>query len=90
MRKLKLDQNNRSRKYKKWDIVEEFADVSSELYAPLMRNGEDPKRRHFQIDHTGEKYKAQYEGDLSVEGNRFGIIAVSRCGKYECVAALVG
>lgn len=52
-------------RYKKWDIIEEHADPTSELYAPLMRHGEHPKRGHQVIDEHLKKYRAQFEGKFN-------------------------
>lgn len=49
-------------RYKKWDIIEEHADPTSELYAPLMRHGEHPKRGHQVIDEHLKRYRAQFVG----------------------------
>lgn len=51
-------------RYRKWDIIEEHADPTSELYAPLMRHGENPKRGHQVIDEHLKKYRAQFVGKL--------------------------
>ncbi|KAG7201665.1 hypothetical protein KM043_004395 [Ampulex compressa] len=45
LRKLQKKHKDK-RQYKKRDIVEEYADPASEVYAPQMRFGEHPKRRH--------------------------------------------
>lgn len=63
LRKLKLSYKGLTMKYKKWDIISEFADPTSELYAPLMRHGEHPKRSHQVIDEYLRKYRAQFEGN---------------------------
>lgn len=62
LRKLKLSYKGLTMKYKKWSVVDEFADPTSELYAPLMRHGEHPKRGHQVIDEHLKKYRAQFEG----------------------------
>lgn len=62
LRKLKLSYKGLTMKYKKWDIIDEHADPTSELYAPLMRHGEHPKRGHQIIDEHLKKYRAQFEG----------------------------
>lgn len=71
-------------KYKKWNIIDEFADPTSELYAPLMRHGEHPKRSHQVIDEHLKKYKAQFEGKAYVyKGNLLNILKnLFRRGTY--------
>lgn len=44
------------------DVIKEHVDKKSELYGPLMRHGENPKRWHQVIDDHNRKYKAQYLG----------------------------
>lgn len=52
-------------KYKKWNVIEEHANRASELYAPLMRHGENPKRANQVIDDHLKIYQAQFIGKLS-------------------------
>lgn len=47
---------------KKMDIIDEYTNIKSELYAPLIRNGENAKRWHFIIDDSPQKYKSQFHG----------------------------
>lgn len=49
-------------KYHPVNIVEEYADPTSELYAPLMRHGSHPKRWHQVLDTKGKKYQSQFLG----------------------------
>lgn len=49
-------------KYNPVNVLVEHADYKSELYAPMMRHGEHPKRRHMVIDDHLRKYRAHYEG----------------------------
>lgn len=51
-------------KYHEVNIVDEHADKKSELYAPLIRHGEHPKRWHQVIDERLKKYRAQFIGEL--------------------------
>lgn len=50
-------------KYHEVNIIDEHADKKSELYAPLIRHGEHPKRWHQIIDERLKKYKAQFIGE---------------------------
>lgn len=45
LRKLHRKHQQKQQPFKH-DIIKEYADLSSELYAPQMRYGEHPKRRH--------------------------------------------
>lgn len=62
LRKLKMRHLGIEGKYKKWDIIKEHADHTSELYAPLLRHGVHPKRLHQQFDEHLKEYRAQYMG----------------------------
>lgn len=57
LRKLYKRQQQKSEPFKR-DIIKEHTDPSSELYAPQMRYGEHPKRRHEVIEKEslGETY----------------------------------
>lgn len=52
------------RKYHETDIIQEHTSKASELYGPLMRNGENPKRWHQVIDEKMQRYKAQFIGNV--------------------------
>lgn len=54
-------------KYQKVNVIDEHVQHSSELYAPLMRHGEHPKRWHLIIDGALQRFKAQFAG----KSNRF-------------------
>ncbi|XP_030750097.1 cilia- and flagella-associated protein 91-like [Sitophilus oryzae] len=62
LRKLELEEKGVSRRYKSCDIIEEHASKKSELYGPMIRHGEHPKRWHFVIDEKLKKYKEQFIG----------------------------
>ncbi|XP_055371523.1 cilia- and flagella-associated protein 91-like [Condylostylus longicornis] len=47
MRKIEYKRKNIPRKYPKSDILDEHTKMDSELYAPQMRYGVNPKRKHF-------------------------------------------
>lgn len=44
------------------DIVEEYISSKSELYAPLLRQGERAKHWHFVLDERMKKHKTQFHG----------------------------
>lgn len=50
-------------KYRKANVIDEHVQHSSELYAPLMRHGEHPKRWHLIIDDALQRFKAQFAGN---------------------------
>ncbi|KAH1010791.1 hypothetical protein HUJ05_005034 [Dendroctonus ponderosae] len=62
LRKLELEEKGVKRKYHQPDIIEEHISKASELYGPLMRNGEHPKRWHQIIDEKMKRYQAQFIG----------------------------
>ncbi|KAF5297367.1 hypothetical protein FQR65_LT01297 [Abscondita terminalis] len=62
LRKLELKRLGVKRSYAPADVIEEHANVTSELYAPLMRHGENPKRWHQVIEDHSELYKSQFMG----------------------------
>ncbi|CAG9772368.1 unnamed protein product [Ceutorhynchus assimilis] len=62
LRKIELQEKGFKRKYHQPDIVKEHIMKDSELYAPLTRHGEHPKRWHNVIDKSFIRYKAQYIG----------------------------
>ncbi|KAF7282772.1 hypothetical protein GWI33_001921 [Rhynchophorus ferrugineus] len=62
MRKLELEEKGMSRKYNQPEIIEEHVSKKSELYGPVVRHGEHPKRWHLVIDEKLKKYKAQFIG----------------------------
>ncbi|XP_057661808.1 cilia- and flagella-associated protein 91-like isoform X1 [Diorhabda carinulata] len=62
LRKLETKQRGTRSKYHSVNIVDEHVDKKSEIYAPLIRHGEHPKRWHFIIDEKLKKYKAQFIG----------------------------
>lgn len=64
MRKLEVASRGVSNKYRKADIIDEHVDYKSEIYAPMMRHGEHPKRWHMVIDEKNKKYKPQFIGTL--------------------------
>lgn len=64
LRKLELEEKGIKRKYHQPDIIEEHISKASELYGPLMRNGEHPKRWHQIIDEKMKRYQAQFIGKL--------------------------
>lgn len=64
LRKLKMKYEGYNGKYKAVNIVEEYADPTSELYAPLMRHGSHPKRWHMVLDTKHSKYHTGYTGKL--------------------------
>lgn len=69
LRKLKLEEMGVKRKYHKTDIIQEHTSKASELYGPLMRNGENPKRWHQVIDEKMQRYKAQFIGNVHTNYN---------------------
>lgn len=62
LRKLESQQRELVTKYKVSNVIDEYADRKSEIYGPLMRHGEDPKRWHQVIDEKMKTYKAQFIG----------------------------
>ncbi|XP_050299666.1 cilia- and flagella-associated protein 91-like isoform X2 [Anthonomus grandis grandis] len=62
LRKLNLEEKGYKRKYHQADIIEEHMSRSSELFGPMLRNGEHPKRWHQIIDEKMQRYKAQFIG----------------------------
>ncbi|ENN82178.1 hypothetical protein YQE_00551, partial [Dendroctonus ponderosae] len=67
LRKLELEEKGVKRKYHQPDIIEEHISKASELYGPLMRNGEHPKRWHQIIDEKMKRYQAHVQLPLGVE-----------------------
>lgn len=63
LRKLELEEKGMSRKYNQPEIIEEHISKKSELYGPMVRHGEHPKRWHLVIDEKLKKYKAQFIGN---------------------------
>lgn len=49
-------------KYRPVNVIEEHANHAAEIYAPMMRHGEHPKRWHQVIDDTLKTFKAQFVG----------------------------
>ncbi|CAG9841218.1 unnamed protein product [Diabrotica balteata] len=62
LRKLESQRKGIDRKYHAVNIIDEHVDKKSEIYAPLMRHGEHPKRWHQVIDENMKRYKAQFIG----------------------------
>ncbi|XP_018568756.1 cilia- and flagella-associated protein 91-like [Anoplophora glabripennis] len=62
LRKLNAHRRGMVSKYHEVNIIDEHADKKSELYAPLIRHGEHPKRWHQVIDERLKKYRAQFIG----------------------------
>ncbi|CAH0546376.1 unnamed protein product [Brassicogethes aeneus] len=62
LRKLGLAARGINQRYHKVNIIDEHVDFKSEIYAPMMRHGEHPKRWHKVIDENNKKYKAQFIG----------------------------
>ncbi|XP_060519760.1 cilia- and flagella-associated protein 91-like [Cylas formicarius] len=62
LRKLNLAQNRLGCKYREENIIEEHTSKKSEIYGPLMRHGEHPKRWHHVVDERLKKYRAQFIG----------------------------
>ncbi|XP_049832187.1 cilia- and flagella-associated protein 91-like isoform X1 [Schistocerca gregaria] len=46
LRKLTNKHKGVSMRYRKQNVIDEYTDKTSEFYGPLMRHGENPKRRH--------------------------------------------
>lgn len=67
LRKLELEEMGVKRKYHETDIIQEHTSKASELYGPLMRNGENPKRWHQVIDEKMQRYKAQFIGNIQTQ-----------------------
>ncbi|XP_019866451.2 cilia- and flagella-associated protein 91-like [Aethina tumida] len=67
LRKLEVASRGVSNKYRKADIIDEHVDYKSEIYAPMMRHGEHPKRWHMVIDEKNKKYKPQFIGVENIE-----------------------
>ncbi|KAJ8919870.1 hypothetical protein NQ315_006399 [Exocentrus adspersus] len=63
LRKLNAHRRGVISKYHEVNIVDEHADKKSEIYGPLMRHGEHPKRWHQIIDERMKKYRAQFIGE---------------------------
>lgn len=53
LRRLEREYNGVSTRYHKPDIIQLYADYGSELYAPLLRNGLNPKYRNIFINLHG-------------------------------------
>ena len=66
MRKMNLDRNKINKKYHKWDIVTLYKDKTSELYAPQLRFGENPSRRHESID-IQCRFLKRYRGNKNLK-----------------------
>ncbi|KAK5637774.1 hypothetical protein RI129_000045 [Pyrocoelia pectoralis] len=62
MRKLEMKHRGIKTSYHPVDVIDECIDRKSELYAPFLRHGENPKRWHQVIDEDSKQYKAQYMG----------------------------
>lgn len=62
LRKLDSRLMGLNTKYKEENIIDEHIDKKSEIYGPLMRHGEHPKRWHQVIDEKLKTYKAQFLG----------------------------
>ncbi|CAH1119833.1 unnamed protein product [Phaedon cochleariae] len=62
LRKLEAQRKGAQTRYKEPNIVDEHVDKKSEIYGPLRRHGEHPKRWHQVIDEKMKKYKAQFIG----------------------------
>ncbi|EFA13217.2 Protein MAATS1-like Protein [Tribolium castaneum] len=62
LRKLDLKHAGIDQKYHSVNVVEEHINHASEIYGPLMRHGEHPKRWHLIIDEALTRFKAQFVG----------------------------
>ncbi|CAG9855816.1 unnamed protein product [Phyllotreta striolata] len=62
LRKLELERRGFQRRYKEMNVIEEHTDKKAEIYAPLMRHGEHPKRWHLVIDEKLKQYRARFIG----------------------------
>ncbi|KAG5880181.1 hypothetical protein JTB14_001671 [Gonioctena quinquepunctata] len=62
LRKLETQRRGVKKRYHEMNIIEEHVDKKSEIYVPLKRHGEHPKRWHQVIDEKLKKYKAQFIG----------------------------
>ncbi|CAH1113365.1 unnamed protein product [Psylliodes chrysocephalus] len=62
LRKLEVERRGFQKRYKEMNVIDEHHDKKSEIYAPLMRHGEHPKRWHLVIDEKLKQYRAQFIG----------------------------
>lgn len=51
-------------KYHSVNVVNEHINHASEIYGPVMRHGEHPKRWHLVIDEALKRFKAQFAGNF--------------------------
>ncbi|KAJ8975518.1 hypothetical protein NQ317_010633 [Molorchus minor] len=63
LRKLDARRMGIKQKYHETSIIEEHVNRASEVYGPLMRHGEHPKRWHQIIDEKMKTYRAQFIGN---------------------------
>ncbi|KAJ8955946.1 hypothetical protein NQ314_006795 [Rhamnusium bicolor] len=62
LRKLDAHRRGVINRYHAVNIIDEHVDKKAEIYGPLMRHGEHPKRWHQIIDERMKKYRAQFIG----------------------------
>ncbi|XP_022902075.1 cilia- and flagella-associated protein 91-like [Onthophagus taurus] len=62
MRRLSFNHRGIILKYHKVNVIDEVSDYKSEVYAPLTRHGNHPKRWHQVINEHFKKYNAKYAG----------------------------
>jgi hypothetical protein len=63
LRKLDLKHAGINPKYHSVNVAEEHISHASEIYGPMMRHGEHPKRWHLVIDQAITRFKAQFAGN---------------------------
>nr|XP_023022297.1 cilia- and flagella-associated protein 91-like [Leptinotarsa decemlineata] len=83
LRKLETQRRGISKKYHEINIIDEHMDKKSEIYGPLIRYGEHPKRWHQVIDEKLKKYKAQFIGVENFSTLPRWIDQATKIGKYE-------
>lgn len=66
LRKLEVERRGFQKRYKEMNVIDEHHDKKSEIYAPLMRHGEHPKRWHLVIDEKLKQYRAQFIGKETI------------------------
>ncbi|XP_063229726.1 cilia- and flagella-associated protein 91-like isoform X1 [Bacillus rossius redtenbacheri] len=66
LRRLAMKHQGVQRKYVRSNVIDELADYSSELYAPQMRFGEHPRRRH-EVIKVKKNILSQLTGEETVD-----------------------
>lgn len=84
-RRLTSNYRNATVRYSKVNIIDEHILKKSEIYAPLMRHGEHPKRWHQVIDEHLKVFKTKFRGRSQRQSSSWALLPFQiRRGALQC------